>query len=558
MSGSNRKKERKEQSNEVLGERKRQETAKAQKEQQLTTVYKAAAVVVVILVAALLLWSNNPFKKQPVAMTVNGQDFTLPEVAFYYNNMRQYESMMANWGASSFSPYLPDNAQLRIAAQEAGVDDNGNQIEAVEAQTFEQYFSEAAIMELESTTIWYNAAVAAGASTLSAEAKAEIDASMRQIDVVCRQNSISMATYFRQVFGEGMNKSLYISMMEKGYIADAYNKAFTSSHEVSDDEIMGYYNENKNTYDLVSYNVFFVDGTPEEKLDNEDNVIDSTDAEITAAMRVAKATGDEVVAAVESGTSFYDAALIHDLGSDAILNESYYLKSKQTMSVINGSIAEWLYAANRNSDDVTCIESTSGYYVVQFLDRLRDDVTTASIRHILIYAESTEYAVDENGVETAFDSESLAEGEEKPATILKPSEEQWAAARAEIDRIEQEWLDAGGSEETFAELANKYSDDGGSNTLGGLYEGGKPGSFVPNFDDWVFAAGRVTGDYGIVQNDGDYFGCHLIYYVGDGQPEWMIAIGNTLKANASQAWYDAQYEQISSTIYPDELAKLGA
>jgi PPIC-type PPIASE domain. len=170
--------------------------------------------------------------------------------------------------------------------------------------------------------------------------------------------------------------------------------------------------------------------------------------------------------------------------------------------------------------------------------------------------------VNEDGTETVYDPTILAEGEEEPVIVAKPSEEQWAAAQAEIERIQAEWLTAstgnGSLEDKFAELANQYSDDGGSNTTGGLYVDRAPGGFVPNFEDWVFDPSRAAGDYGIVQNDGQYVGYHLIYYVGDGQPQWMIAIRGTLKQEASLAWYDAEYEQAAITSYPEQLEKLGA
>jgi len=562
MSGSNRKKERKEQINEVFGERMRKETAEAQKEKQLATIYKAVAVVVVVLVAALLLWSNNPFQKQPAALTINGTDYTLPEVAYFYNNARQYEAMYASWGMSSYSPSLPDNVQVRTAAQDAHVDENGNQIEAVEAQSYAQYFREAAIQNMESTAIWHSAAVAAGAGTVSAEGRAQIDADLRQIDVVCRQNSISLKSYFRQVFGEGMDKKLYVSMMERTLIAEAYSAAFTESHEISDADITSYYNENKNTYDLTTYNVFFVSGAPEEKLDNDGNKLDPTEEEKLLALTESGVVAAEVVSAVKDGTSFYDAAIVHDMGSEAIFDQSHYFKPNQAMSETNTNISAWLYDAGRKLGDVTAIEATNGYYVVEFLARLRDDNATANIRHILINAETTEFVVNEDGTETVYDPTSLAEGEEEPVIVAKPSEEQWAAAQAEIERIQAEWLTAstgnGSLEDKFAELANQYSDDGGSNTTGGLYVDRAPGGFVPNFEDWVFDPSRAAGDYGIVQNDGQYVGYHLIYYVGDGQPQWMIAIRGTLKQEASLAWYDAEYEQAAITSYPEQLEKLGA
>ena len=90
------------------------------------------------------------------------------------------------------------------------------------------------------------------------------------------------------------------------------------------------------------------------------------------------------------------------------------------------------------------------------------------------------------------------------------SEDAWTEAEKEADRILQEWKDGDATEETFAELANTYSTDPGSNTAGGLYEGVYPGQMVPTFNDWCFDADRKTGDTDVVKTD---YGYHIMYFV---------------------------------------------
>ena len=88
------------------------------------------------------------------------------------------------------------------------------------------------------------------------------------------------------------------------------------------------------------------------------------------------------------------------------------------------------------------------------------------------------------------------------------SDEAWAAGEKNADDILNLWLSGEQTEERFAELANEYSTDPGSNTNGGLYTDVATGEMVEAFDAWCFAEGRKAGDYGIVKTE---LGYHVMY-----------------------------------------------
>ena len=67
------------------------------------------------------------------------------------------------------------------------------------------------------------------------------------------------------------------------------------------------------------------------------------------------------------------------------------------------------------------------------------------------------------------------------------------------------------TEDSFAETANQYSVDPGSNTNGGLYTGVSTGDLVEAFDAWCFDPARKAGDYGIVSTE---LGFHIMYLSG--------------------------------------------
>ena len=75
------------------------------------------------------------------------------------------------------------------------------------------------------------------------------------------------------------------------------------------------------------------------------------------------------------------------------------------------------------------------------------------------------------------------------------------------------------TEENFIELVEQYSEDPGSNTNGGLYEGVYKGQMVEEFNDFCFDESRKPGDTGIVYGESSsYAGYHVMYFVGEGDP----------------------------------------
>jgi len=104
--------------------------------------------------------------------------------------------------------------------------------------------------------------------------------------------------------------------------------------------------------------------------------------------------------------------------------------------------------------------------------------------------------------------------DETGATVYTDAE--WAACETEAQDVLNAWSSGSCDEESFAAMANVYSEDPGSNTNGGLYEGVQQGQMVPEFDAWCFDEKRVPGHYGIVKTT---YGYHLMYFVGS-TPIW--------------------------------------
>lgn len=116
--------------------------------------------------------------------------------------------------------------------------------------------------------------------------------------------------------------------------------------------------------------------------------------------------------------------------------------------------------------------------------------------------------------------------------VNEDSDAAWTLAETEARRILQEYKDGGATEELFAELANKYSEDGGSNTNGGLYSGVTRGKMVEVFNDWILDGSRKPGDTDILKADYHYQGYHIMYWV-KGDLAWESAVMQTMLTERS-------------------------
>lgn len=186
-------------------------------------------------------------------------------------------------------------------------------------------------------------------------------------------------------------------------------------------------------------------------------------------------------------------SLVKDMLGPMATVESYcaYVEDTLISSFYSAHLAE--------SIEITD-EEINSYYdanaeVYEQQNILKNDENVVDVRHILIQPETAEDG--------------------------SMSDEAWAAAEEEANRILKEWQDGEATEGTFGNLADNYSSDPGSNgtqlgsggSSGGLYEAVYPNQMVPEFDAWCFDEARQPGDTGIVKTT---YGYHIMYFVKEG------------------------------------------
>lgn len=335
---------------------------------------------------------------------------------------------------------------------------------------------------MEQHLVVYEAAVNAG-FTLPEEGQKKMEEALAQIDVSEYGNGVTMDDIRKTMEIQALSNSYYVHMMEESV--------------PSEDEVEAYYQANEMSFQtcgLAGFNISYA----EDGSSDEDQM---TQAE-------AKAYVDRLCAAKTS-----DA--FEDVVAEVLLNEEDYTQEdldSNLPSIYNNAysytagneLSEWAFG-DAKVGETYCIENSNTYYIY-FMTRepSRDESTTVNVRHILFMNQEDNMA--------------------------------------EAEKILAEWENGEATEDSFAALANEYSEDGGSNSNGGLYESVYQGQTVQTFNDWCFDKSRKTGDTGIVETE---YGVHVMYFSGVSDPTWMKNIESMLSQQAYSEWYTEQ-----TALYP--------
>lgn len=544
MSASKKKQIRREAelANPALTEKQKQElkTAKAHKRNVILGI--VIGVVALILVAALLIWNSGLILRHTTAAEVKDTKLTVADMEYYYqvcvNQVYNTQQMYQQFGMEFTSPFDPAadyttqtvDASLRSLMYSQGVGPE----EGAEDQNYHDYFLECSKLLAAHIVATNDAAKAAG-YTLSEDAQKELDEAKTSLKAQATSSGFgSSAAFLRAMYGRSMNERVYLKNIER-YVTytDYQQSVLNDMGGYSDEEIESYYGEHTDTLDSYSYHTAYMDGTVASKTDDDGNTVQPTDEEKKNALADAKKKADELLAAVKNAEPAEGGETATDIftANAAAYTTNYAVRTNTLGTSIPDAFSEWLFSSERKAGDIDVFEVTdSGYYVVQFDSRARDDNPLIDVRHILIKGEDK--AADDENTGTTNSSE------DETRTM--------AEAKAEAEKILKEYTDSETpTAESFGELAEKYSEDGRSgdeNKLqqsGGLYSGVKYGEMVKAFNDWIFDESRKEGDTDIVQTE---YGYHVMYFQARNDPAWKTAAQNSKKSEEQEQWLDKTYE----------------
>lgn len=485
--------------------------AKQRKEEKRSNVlYASIAVIFVVVAASALIWNSGIFQRGATAAVVNGEKYSAAEVQYYYGSV--YQSFINN--NYYYLSYLGLDTSKDMRDQTCAMDSSG--------MTWFDYFSQQALQQMSHVHALAAKAEAAGL-TWNDEMQEMYDSNMAQLEAntlsynQAQNTNLSTKDYIARLYGELVTQSVYEKQLKTAIQAQVYANNYTDSLDYTDDQLEAAYAQDPRTYDRADYESVRVKGTAPTTTDANGNTVEATDAEKEQAKADAKALADDIYASFQNGA---------ELSALADGDKSVYTDGTHS-SYYSSTLLDWVFDDARSAGDSAVLfdESSTTYYVVVFHDRYRDEYNTVNVRHILIQPEAGEKAAGDEGYE------------DEVAQLN-------ADAKAKAEDLLAQWKAGAATEDSFAQLAEEHSTDGGSNTNGGLYTQVYQGEMVQSFNDWCFDSARRTGDTGIVETD---YGYHIMYFVGKDMPYWQLQATNTLMNEDCSAWYtentkDASYE----------------
>ncbi|MBO4216346.1 MAG: peptidylprolyl isomerase [Clostridia bacterium] len=350
--------------------------------------------------------------------------------------------------------------------------------------TWFDYFKDLAEKDVKTYVALYGKAVESGMS-LSEDDLASIR---------MRAESVDLSGY-----GTGLAVGDVENALKLQTLADMYKYGIEQGIGIGDDELNGYLDENYTDYTYVDYLMYPVEYMTEKSPLTQDK---------------AKALADRLAAA-KNRTEFESiiAETVGEDEADETVKDCVYTKKAYAES----EVMMKLFDKEMNVYDTYTAENTTdaeqgAYYVYMLLKKpYTDEERTVDLRHILI----SSYEEDD-------------------------------AKKAEAERIYKLFTDSDGSEEAFAALARRYSEDESSLYKGGLYERvQKGGSTASVFDDWCFGTERKPGDCEVVYTS---YGYHVMYFVGYGTDNSHAAAYDDLLNEKLTAEIDALLESDAVSV----------
>ena len=459
---------------------------------------------VVVLIVVILLLNSGLMYTMTTALTANTTKYTPAQVNYYYG--RDYVNLVNTYG--DYISMLGIDTSLGLSGlkdQECPMMDGG---------TWRDYFRDSAKNDVQQIQALLDYAKENGIS-LTQEEIADVDAQFEGIEETATSLGYGNADkLYSMNYGSGVTTKIVRQAALDGALAQKAYDSKQDSLTWSEDELEDYYQSLNGDKDLFTFDMYYVSAeTVETTVTGEDGT-ESTEMTADDTSRAeAKSTADAIVAAYKDGDDIDD---LQERFEAAVLSQTGNLptsRSGYSGSGLSSAYADWM-KADRKAGDVEVFadaeEDPAGYTVVMFLDREDNHYPTVNVRHILVKAEA-----DEDG---------------------NYSDEAKEAAQKRAEEILAEYEAGPKTEESFAALAEEYSEDTGSNTNGGLYENVYRGQMVKEFEDFCFAEHK-PGDTGIVYGEsGSYAGYHVMYYVGEGQLYSSYLAETELRSEAMTNW----------------------
>ena len=451
-------------------QKRKEEKEKEKKEERIST-----AIGIVVLVALVCLVASFPIRTylatHETYVVVNGEAVNKVEFDYQYNLTKN--NYITQYG--SYLTYFGLDTSKDLSTQMYS-----------DTLTWQDYFEQNAVESLKQNKALMAEAKAAG---FTYDTTDEYNTFKETIKTSAASAGISEKEYVRSIYGGYATMSRIEQYVKNDMVMNAYYEKLQEDNAPSDDEIQSYYEENKATYDSVDYRLTTIEADlPTEPTELADPV-EETAADTTGTTDGTAATDSTQDTAyqpsdAEIAKAMEDAKVLADDAEKTVAKDGEAHENEKKSSV-NYLISDWLFDDARKAGDTTVITNDNShcYYAVAFEKRYLDETPSADVRVIIPTEDKT--------------------GEE----------------------ILEEWKSGAATEDSFAELCKKYTQDTSAVENGGLFEQVTKTGMTEELSNWIFDNSRQAGDtVAITVSDTTY----VLYYIGQDQPEWKINIKNTL------------------------------
>lgn len=451
-------------------QKRKEEKEKEKKEERIST-----AIGIVVLVALVCLVASFPIRTylatHETYVVVNGEAVNKVEFDYQYNLTKN--NYITQYG--SYLTYFGLDTSKDLSTQMYS-----------DTLTWQDYFEQNAVESLKQNKALMAEAKAAG---FTYDTTDEYNTFKETIKTSAAAAGISEKEYVRSIYGSYATMGRIEEYVKNDMVMNAYYQKLQEDKAPSDDEIQSYYEENKATYDSVDYRLTTIEADlPTEPTELADPV-EETAADTTGTTDGTAATDSTQDTAyqpsdAEIAKAMEDAKVLADDAEKTVAKDGEAHENEKKSSV-NYLISDWLFDDARKAGDTTVITNDNShcYYAVAFEKRYLDETPSADVRVIIPTEDKT--------------------GEE----------------------ILEEWKSGAATEDSFAELCKKYTQDTSAVENGGLFEQVTKTGMTEELSNWIFDNSRQAGDtVAITVSDTTY----VLYYIGQDQPEWKINIKNTL------------------------------
>lgn len=451
-------------------QRRAEEKKRAEREKRMSTI---GGIVIVAALACLVasfpvrtwLTVNGTYIK------VGGENISKLEFDYNYNIVKNNYISQNGYYLSMFGLDLSGDLSRQMYSND---------------MTWQDFFEQMAVESIARDMALRDQAKAAG---FSHDVTQDYEEYLENFKKAAAEAGSDEKTYYKECYGPYATASRLKGLIRQSLEISAYYDQLTEEKTSGDEEIEAYYEENSDSYDSVDYRMTTVNAQlPTEPTELADPVEPEEGAESGA-----EDGGNDTEAAYEPSEAEIAFAMtkakkeaekaLETISADGELKENV-----QRSSLIS-QLRDWMFDSERKAGDKTVIENETGhlYYVVEFVKRYRDETPTQDARVVIVASD--------------------------------------AAVRE--DAILEEWKSGEATEESFAEIADKYNGIDVSAEEGGLYEGLIPSGMADELGSWLGDGSRVKGDT-VAITGAEGATSYVVYYVGQNDPQWKMSIRSTL------------------------------